>query len=350
MRSVRRGGGSRRTTAADPVHRVSSAALRAAGAGPQALHGVLERPRPPVLGDGQGLAVEHEGLDGEVAHQRDDLRHRVGDLVQRPRPHPHLLAAAVHLDPRAVELVLDDDLATPGRRASPPGSRPGEASIGRTGRITSSPTAPSAATGSALRQRGLGGRREPAGEHERAPHRVGGNPGRRRHRLDHQPLERALAQLAAEQPHEEAALVGGGGAQQRRQLRGPASAHPGPRPGHRREPVQRRLDVVDRQRRLVGGLDVDARERPPADARPALQHVAREPRRDRPDLPGPGRGQDRRERGGLGLARAGRRDLRGRLDDGGEEHVRAGQASTRVIASTSSASSSCSWVSLPSET
>ena len=48
----------------------------------------------------------------------------------------------------------------------------------------------------ALRQRDLGRAREVAGEHQRTPREVGRHAGRLRDRVDHQPGERALPQLA----------------------------------------------------------------------------------------------------------------------------------------------------------
>ena len=137
---------------------------------------------------------------GSAADQLDQLGHAVGHLAQRARPHPHRVAVAVHLDAGAVQLELDASPPRPARRARRPGSRPGLASIGRTGpadlgrdRRPAPRRRPSRATPRGLRQ--------PARQDERAAHGRRGHVRRRGDRLQHHALQRALAQLAGEQPH-----------------------------------------------------------------------------------------------------------------------------------------------------
>ena len=81
---------------------------------------------------------------------------------------------------------------------------PGLASIGRTGRPTSRRTASSASTPPASASGR--GRREPAGEHERPADARGRDLGRRGDRVQHHALQRALPELAGEQPDEEPLL------------------------------------------------------------------------------------------------------------------------------------------------
>ena len=63
------------------------------------------------------LTVEHELGRRHRADRRDDLRHPGGDVVEAAGEHPHVVAPAVHLDPDAVELGVDDH--RPRRRGSP---------------------------------------------------------------------------------------------------------------------------------------------------------------------------------------------------------------------------------------
>ncbi len=94
--------------------------------------------------------------------------------------------------------------ASPSRSIASATSFAGRASIGRTGRPTSSRNRSSAAGPSA--KHSLRHSRKVAAQHERALHRGRLRRGRARERLHHHSLERALAQLAAEQSHEEARL------------------------------------------------------------------------------------------------------------------------------------------------
>ena len=68
----------------------------------------------------------------------------------------------------------------------------------------------------ALGHRDLGGAREVAGEHQRAARELRRDAGRLRDRVDHQPGERALPQLAGEQPLDEVGLVLGRALEQAR--------------------------------------------------------------------------------------------------------------------------------------
>ena len=75
--------------------------------GAESRHRVLERARPAVLVERQGLAVEDHPLRGEGAHHVDDLGDPMGDVGEVAGVDPHVVAVAVHLDPGAVELVFD---------------------------------------------------------------------------------------------------------------------------------------------------------------------------------------------------------------------------------------------------
>ena len=91
-------------------------ALRVELLAPEAAHRVLEAVGAFVLTDADGFAVEDQGVRGEVAHRGDDLGEPFGDVVEVPGVHAHLVARAVHLDARAVELPFDRGEAGRGER------------------------------------------------------------------------------------------------------------------------------------------------------------------------------------------------------------------------------------------
>ncbi len=95
----------------------------AAGAGRRAGGGHLERLRPAVVAQRDGLAVEHDAAAGEPARDVDELRHPLGDVVERAGEDAHVVAVAVHLHADAVELPLD-------RRRGDPGERVGDVDRG----------------------------------------------------------------------------------------------------------------------------------------------------------------------------------------------------------------------------
>ena len=63
--------------------------------------------RAPVGAQGDHLAVEDRGAHGQRQRGLDDLGHARGDVVERAREDGHVVAVAVDLDARAVELPLD---------------------------------------------------------------------------------------------------------------------------------------------------------------------------------------------------------------------------------------------------
>ena len=181
------------------------------------------------------------GAAGQRPHLRDQLGHAGGDLAQGAGPDPDVVAVAVHLDAGAVELVLDGDV----------GAEAGERGVERiAGGGEHRPDRPADLQGDG-RERGLaavegeaGGLGQAPGEHERAAHDGGGDLGGRRDRLQHHALQRAVAQLAAEQRGEEALLVAGGGGEQAVQQLGPPLRRARARGGGER--VERGVDVARR--------------------------------------------------------------------------------------------------------
>ena len=60
-----------------------------------------------------GYPVQHQRLCRERAHRGDDLRQRIGDLIQSPGIKAHAPAFLVRLHPRAVQLPLHGNLPAP---------------------------------------------------------------------------------------------------------------------------------------------------------------------------------------------------------------------------------------------
>ena len=176
--------------------------------------------------------------------------------------------------------------------------------MGESGRPTCSRT--SASPSRPSRERDRGGLRQVAAERERAAHVGLRHLGGARDRRGHHARQRALAEVAEQQPDQEALLVLVGAREQR--ARAPRAAPPASRrrPSRRSRP-NARVDLGDRQRRLGGGRRRLAQLRP-ADADLALGQPPGQERDRGRDLVGRGARQQRRDRLGLGLARAGGRD------------------------------------------
>src|SRR5207249_7669641 len=122
--------------------------------------------------------------------------------------------------------------------------------------------------------RDLGGTREVTREHERALRDLAGHTGRLRDRVHHQPGERALPQLAGEEPSDEVRLL----------CRGPAEELAEDLLALRRRSASRRtlnladraIELLDGEGRLLGRRSLDAIDRRVADADSALSRNAGE--------------------------------------------------------------------------
>ena len=206
---------------------------------------------------------------------------RLGDVVEVAGEEAHLVAGAVDLDAGAVELPLHrrqaelgDGLGHAGRRSRPAWAAPAAC----TWRPTSSrPPAP-----------GQGDRavapRSPESMQARRT-AAAGTPAALATASVISPVERALAQLAAEQPPEELAFGGRGPAQQSAEQ---AARGPRPRAGPGR-PRWRRWPGRSRRRSGWARCRRPREARPeggPADADPALAGLAGEEADDRLDLVG----------------------------------------------------------------
>ena len=186
------------------------------------------------------------------------------------------------------------------------------------------PRAGSAASAVARRRRAprAATARQVAAQHQRAPHLGRRHAGRARDRVGHHALERALAQLAGEQPAQEPLL-----AARSRARRAPASSRAGARLRARARAARRwprtRASTSARSASAAAAGAGSVAQRRPADADLPLQQVARRGTR-RPPPPRPARRspQARRRAAPTLPLRAGRRAHRlARRRDVGEQHA-----------------------------
>ena len=100
----------------------------------ESAHRDLKRMRPPVRTKRDDLAVENQLAGRQRADELDDFRHRVGDVTQGPREHADLVAGLVHLNARAIQLVLQRGVVQTVERRVDVAAE--SASIGSTGRMS----------------------------------------------------------------------------------------------------------------------------------------------------------------------------------------------------------------------
>ena len=150
------------------------------------------------------------------------------------------------LDPRSVELPLDDRTPEPLQSAADILGR-----LREHRRDRSQDLEPELAqTGLSVLQ---GSDRDPwdvAGKHRRPPHARRRNAGGLRHRVDHHSLQRALAKLAEEEPDEQPLLGLGRLREQLLELEPPRRFRAGS--GNRLNARDRRIDLEELERRRAG--------------------------------------------------------------------------------------------------
>ena len=211
----------------------------------EAPHGHLKRVRGAVGPERDRFAVQDDLARRQPADDVHHFRHGGGHVAEVAREHLHDVARFVHLDARAVQLVLERGFAEFGERGVHVGRRvgqhrlhrledlPGEA---RERRIT-------------LDERRSCHRRERAGEHRGAAHAGGGDPRGAGDRFQQHPFERALPQLAKQQANEELLLVARRASEQLAQDRGLRGARS--RPRCRNDAPERGVDISEIER--LGG-------------------------------------------------------------------------------------------------
>ncbi len=181
--------------------------------------------RRPIVLEGDRLAVENDLSRRDHTRGLDDLRHRSGHIAQAARVHPHVVAGFVHLDTRSIQFVFERRLAELVQGRVEVGRRPGEHRPDRLKRAHHERV--KRAVASAHRRRSCW--RERPGEHDRPP-----ETGRRdipgtRHGLEQYRFERALTQLAVQEPDEKILLVPRVARRSRsRRIPAFAAADPGP--------------------------------------------------------------------------------------------------------------------------
>ena len=194
-------------------------------------------------------------------------------------------------------------------------SAAGWASIGSSGRPGCSRS--SSSPRPARSQRDRRHRAEVAAQHQRAAHRADRHPRGPRHRIRHHPGQRALAQLARQQRHQEAALVRAGAREQFAEQPPPRALRA--RPRARPDPLEGRVDLAHGQRRR-GPAGRQIAQRGPADADLALAQLARQPGHRGGHLRNLQTAQDGGQYLDLGAARRRGPDRLRRLDQVAQQH------------------------------
>ena len=167
--------------------------------------GVLEGGGTTLLGQRQGLAVEHEPVGRQRTHHLDHLGQPGGDVVEAAGDDDDLVAVAVHLDPDAVELGVDRHLAAElGHRGSHVRSAGGQHRLDRSTHLQADRR-----KRLGPRERGPGGGDRAAGEHRGAAYVGEGQLDDLRHRLLGDGVERALAEVAGDDRPEPFLLLAG---------------------------------------------------------------------------------------------------------------------------------------------
>ena len=255
-------------------------ALRVELLTPEAAHRVLEAVGAFVLTDADGFAVEDQRVRGEVAHRGDDLGEPFGDVVEVPGVHAHLVVGAVHLDARAVELPFDRGEAGRGERLRHVFRGRRKHRQDRSQHVERDLRERVGATG----EREVRGDAQVAAQHGGALHDGTRDVRRAGDRVGHHSFERALPQLAEEQPAEEVGLGGCRAGEQRGEEVAPGADRTGT--GGVAHGIDRVRDIADGQDRLAVVPGVEVAQRRPTDTDAALRHVADEVAGRRDDLVG----------------------------------------------------------------
>ena len=239
--------------------------------------GDLERLRPAVGPQRDRLAVEHDAVaTGSASAASTTSGTPRGDVVERAREDARRRRRAVHLDARAVELPLDRG----GRRSSP--ARPSTSARGRGEHRLQRPRRPRAgiAPAPARRRRARAAATAPRSPRSISARRTSAcrHAGGLRDRVGHHARERALAQVAEQQRGQEALLGSVARAEQRRRSASRRARLRARRRDSAADPLERRVDLGDRQRRRRPRARGRLAQRRPADADLPLAQLARQER------------------------------------------------------------------------
>ena len=277
--------------------------------GTEVAHRVLEPTWTAVLGQPGHLAIENEIACGQPGDERHDTGEPVGDVVEVAGEQADLAGAAVCLYTGAIELPLDGRLAGLGKCVGDVVRRRGQHRPDRPPRFERDRPQRLDAAGERL----AGGLAEIAGEHVGAADLVDRCTGSAGDGVDHHPIERTLAQLAAEHAPQQPLLDGRRAGEHADQQVAPPTGRA--RPRLRGKVAEPPVDLEHLERRLVGVAGVElAQRRPPDPDAPLAWLAGEQPDGDRRLL-----GRHRPQQGGeqrrLLAPFGGRRDL---LGDGGQ--------------------------------
>ena len=198
---------------------------------------------------------------GQAPDRLDDLGHAVGDVREAARIGAHLVVPAVHLQARAVELPFDPRPADALERLRHADGGLREHRLHGAEQLE--PEAREA--GRALREGDVRDPVQPTREHRRAANLRRRDGGRLRDGLDHDALERALAELTVDEPAEQQLLGLGRAAEELVELSLARSLRPGACRGA--EAIERGGDVEQLERRRHGRRR-ELSQRRPADPEP----------------------------------------------------------------------------------
>src|SRR6266702_4394548 len=170
---------------------------------PEAAHGFLERVGRAVGPECNRLAIKNQLTRCTIAQRLDDLGYGGGDLVEAARIDTDFAARLVRLHACAVQLPLEG-------RGAEALERVGDVLRGlrkhRLHRLENREREAREAR-FAFGERGFRDRGKAARAHRRRPHARGGQVRSLRDGVEHDPFERALAQLAKQQAREEILLA-----------------------------------------------------------------------------------------------------------------------------------------------
>ena len=248
----------------------------------EAAHRDLERQRTAVRAKRDDLAVQDDLAGRQGARDLDHLGHGGRDVAQVARVRAHLVARLVHLDARAIELVLECRIVHACERVADVLRGVGQHRLHGLEDLDGKPIERLRA----VVQSSGGDLCEAAGHHRRTAHAGGRQASRARDGLDEHTLECSLPQLAEEQAYEEVLFLGRRAREQlAKDLHAPGNR---PRSGHASHSVECGIHVAQRERVGVGWRHLaGAADRGAADPEPSLPRLARERRdRDRHLFPG----------------------------------------------------------------
>ncbi len=252
---------------------------------------------PTVGSQGDGLAVQDRRLERQALHRGDHLGDGRGHVAQVPGVDGDSISVAMDLDPGAVELVLGGSGRDLGHGGGGIGGGLGQHRLYR-------PEQGEAELGQRLGTAFSGGNRDrgefPA-DHGGAADLGGGDVRGDGDGLDHDALERTLAQFPQDQPPQERLLGLGRLCQQA--FKCLMARRVGSFPGDRRDIGEGGVDLAQGERWIEGGLDPDGIDGGVAKSDATLGNLPGQVGDPDPGLDGIHGGEKFGEGGGLCLAR-----------------------------------------------